>query len=415
MQPRGHHLARAGWWPTGRIEELRAGVASTLPGAEQEQRLTLEEIFLSIVGRGRAAGAGAGAVVAGMNGGWHAPSPAADWLGAEARAQYAALAGHALADVQRTDCAPTRACLSWARAPWPTYCLRHDGAGAWRGAWAVGAYCLIAAKQCEVFAGSLLGGVLPLADDSGHAGLVSGTVRSGHSACAFRCASGRIFCCMWSSGWWMFPRFWAALCCLGIWVGITVARPELFAWTALALAVFAAFNILLVAGHLCLDRPLAGAAQDAGDSGRDFHGADAEPATAESGAAPAKVPGAHASSGVREPGGQGYGRGGGTPEDDRPVQSQVWAVDANGQRSAEVAAAGAGRGLAGSRPPSNNPGRLWGLWGCWGSMCWLPGACCRCGCAPSIAARIWVWLRAGRKRSGVNPAGCSDGSAPLPR
>jgi ABC-2 type transport system ATP-binding protein len=34
----------------GSLEALRAGVASTLPGAEQEQRLTLEEIFLSIVG-----------------------------------------------------------------------------------------------------------------------------------------------------------------------------------------------------------------------------------------------------------------------------------------------------------------------------------------------------------------------------
>ena len=34
----------------GSLEDLRAGVASTLPGAEQEQRLTLEEIFLSIVG-----------------------------------------------------------------------------------------------------------------------------------------------------------------------------------------------------------------------------------------------------------------------------------------------------------------------------------------------------------------------------
>jgi ABC-2 type transport system ATP-binding protein len=34
----------------GSLEELRAGVASTLPGAEHEQRLTLEEIFLSIVG-----------------------------------------------------------------------------------------------------------------------------------------------------------------------------------------------------------------------------------------------------------------------------------------------------------------------------------------------------------------------------
>jgi len=36
----------------GSIENLRAGVASTLPGTEASQRLTLEEIFLSIVGAG---------------------------------------------------------------------------------------------------------------------------------------------------------------------------------------------------------------------------------------------------------------------------------------------------------------------------------------------------------------------------
>jgi len=34
----------------GSISELRAGVASTLPGSGEQQRLTLEEIFLSIVG-----------------------------------------------------------------------------------------------------------------------------------------------------------------------------------------------------------------------------------------------------------------------------------------------------------------------------------------------------------------------------
>jgi len=34
----------------GSLEDLRAGVASTLPGAEEGQRLTLEQIFLSIVG-----------------------------------------------------------------------------------------------------------------------------------------------------------------------------------------------------------------------------------------------------------------------------------------------------------------------------------------------------------------------------
>jgi ABC-2 type transport system ATP-binding protein len=34
----------------GSIEELRDGVASALPGSEAGQRLTLEQIFLSIVG-----------------------------------------------------------------------------------------------------------------------------------------------------------------------------------------------------------------------------------------------------------------------------------------------------------------------------------------------------------------------------
>ncbi len=48
------------------------------------------------------------------------------------------------------------------------------------------------------------------------------------------------------------------LCCLGIFVGVTVARPDLFAWTALILAVFAAFNILLVrAVFAWIDRWLA--------------------------------------------------------------------------------------------------------------------------------------------------------------
>ena len=36
----------------GAIDELRAGVASRLPGSQDSQRLTLEEIFLAIVGAG---------------------------------------------------------------------------------------------------------------------------------------------------------------------------------------------------------------------------------------------------------------------------------------------------------------------------------------------------------------------------
>jgi ABC-2 type transport system permease protein len=48
------------------------------------------------------------------------------------------------------------------------------------------------------------------------------------------------------------------LCCAGILLGITVVRPELFAWTALVLAVFAVFNILLVRSVFAwIDRWLA--------------------------------------------------------------------------------------------------------------------------------------------------------------
>ncbi len=48
------------------------------------------------------------------------------------------------------------------------------------------------------------------------------------------------------------------LCCLGIFVGLTVARPDLFAWTALILLVFAAFNVFLVrAVFAWIDRWLA--------------------------------------------------------------------------------------------------------------------------------------------------------------
>jgi len=48
------------------------------------------------------------------------------------------------------------------------------------------------------------------------------------------------------------------LCCLGIWVGITFVRPDLFAWTALCLGIYAVFNILLVRAIFAwIDRWLA--------------------------------------------------------------------------------------------------------------------------------------------------------------
>jgi ABC-2 type transport system permease protein len=48
------------------------------------------------------------------------------------------------------------------------------------------------------------------------------------------------------------------LCCLGIWIGVTLARPDLSAWAALGLVVFALFNILLArAVFAWIDRWLA--------------------------------------------------------------------------------------------------------------------------------------------------------------
>jgi ABC-2 type transport system permease protein len=48
------------------------------------------------------------------------------------------------------------------------------------------------------------------------------------------------------------------LCCLGVWLGIVMARPDLYLWTTLGLLVFSVFNILLVrAVFAWIDRWLA--------------------------------------------------------------------------------------------------------------------------------------------------------------
>ncbi len=41
------------------------------------------------------------------------------------------------------------------------------------------------------------------------------------------------------------PAILGGICCIGIWAGVTLARPALWGWTALILAVYAVFNILL--------------------------------------------------------------------------------------------------------------------------------------------------------------------------
>jgi len=54
------------------------------------------------------------------------------------------------------------------------------------------------------------------------------------------------------------PAILGGICCLGIWTGVTLAMPSLWGWTALILAVYAVFNILLGRAVLAwVDRWLA--------------------------------------------------------------------------------------------------------------------------------------------------------------
>lgn len=54
------------------------------------------------------------------------------------------------------------------------------------------------------------------------------------------------------------PALLGGICCIGIWTGVTLARPGLSGWAALALAVYAIFNILLARTVLAwVDRWLA--------------------------------------------------------------------------------------------------------------------------------------------------------------
>jgi len=54
------------------------------------------------------------------------------------------------------------------------------------------------------------------------------------------------------------PAILGGICCIGIWAGVTLARPALCGWMALILAIYAAFNILLGRAVLAwVDRWLA--------------------------------------------------------------------------------------------------------------------------------------------------------------
>jgi len=54
------------------------------------------------------------------------------------------------------------------------------------------------------------------------------------------------------------PAILGSICCIGIWTGVTLARPQLWGWMALVLAVYAIFNVFLGRAVLAwVDRWLA--------------------------------------------------------------------------------------------------------------------------------------------------------------
>ena len=176
-------------------------------------------------------------------------------LGPEARTQYAAMAQmrwrifmnglrsiHGLLDLGATGIA------------WLLYSIYGLGLGTWplRRRLLVSIACIMA-----VFANPVLGDQLSLVD-------VSDAVASFQEQAdlgillRFPVHFGSYFLLYLISGLMEASTIVGVLCCLGVWLGIVMARPDLYLWAMLGLSVFAAFNILLVrAVFAWIDRWLA--------------------------------------------------------------------------------------------------------------------------------------------------------------
>ena len=239
---------------TGSIDELRAGVASALPGVEQGQRFTLEEIFLAILGSRRSPGVDAGTFMAGVTG-VGVSGAGGGMLGREARTQYAAMAQmrwrmfmnglrsiHGLLDLGATGIA------------WIFYSILGLGLGA---GLCAAAYSLASRASWQYlpilfWAISFLWLMFPMAVASFQEQSDLGILLR------FPVHFGSYFLLYLISGLMEASTIIGGLCCLGVWLGIVMARPDLYLWAMLGLSVFAVFNILLVrAVFAWIDRWLA--------------------------------------------------------------------------------------------------------------------------------------------------------------
>ena len=240
----------------GSLEELRAGVASTLPGARGRAAAHARRDLPLHCGRGRQPGAGAGAVMAGINGAGMngtgkrrtAAGEACDRRRIAEPAGARAICGAgqpALAHVRQRPALQA----GRVRAGRAHRCLcdvRHDGTGLGVGR---GRDCLswLASGQkwqylpIVFWVVCFIWQVVPIMlasfqEQFDLGSLLRFPVR----------LPAPSFCSTWSSGSRMCRRSWAGSAAWASWSASPLARPELFAWTALVLAVFAAFNILLV-------------------------------------------------------------------------------------------------------------------------------------------------------------------------
>jgi|GEM_PF-342161 len=237
----------------GSLEELMAGVTSALPGIEQGQRLTLEDLSRNFGSRW-SPGVNAGAFMAGVTE-VGVNEEGGGMLGSEARTQYAAMARmrwrmfmnglrsiHGLLDLGATGIA------------WLFYSIFGLGMGV---GLCAAAYSLASRASSQYlpilfWATSFLWLMFPIAVASFQEKSDLGTLLR------FPVRFGSYFLLDLISGLMEASTIIGVLCCLGVGIGIVIARPDLYLWATLGLVAFAIFNILFGrAVFAWLDRWLA--------------------------------------------------------------------------------------------------------------------------------------------------------------
>ncbi len=238
----------------GSLEELRAGVASSLPGAEGRSTADAGGDFSVDRGR-RGIGARAGALMAVDAELQFAESMRTGFLSSLARSQYSALATmrwsmfrHGMRSTKGAVEVGARVVIML------LYSLMGLGLAIGLG---VGAYALAKHDHWEIlplvmWAVFCLWQIVPVSLASFQQQFdLGGLLR-------FPVGFGAFYVLHLVFGLIDVSTIMGGFCCLGLGIGITIARPWLLGWTVLSLTVFAAFNILLIRAIFAwIDRWLA--------------------------------------------------------------------------------------------------------------------------------------------------------------